>query len=267
MAQYGWHNSPDSVYGQINYFIKGCQRILKEDLVGVYLHGALASGDFNPTHSEIDLLVVTKGEISPTHQYFLASELIFVISGFPSPLDVLYLRRDHLADWRYPAPYELHYNEAQRPQFEADLEKYAWRKWSQQKRESTALASHITMLKQHGVTLFGEEIDTLFPDVPLADFRASLLQDYMRLRDKPLKNPIDTVLTMCRILHHFKTGAISTRDAGAAWALQNLPEDYHPIVMQTLTAYREGTPIPKSEYQIHALVGYMGAQMETMLQS
>lgn len=265
MAQYGWHNSPDSVHGQVNYFIKGCQRILKENLVGVYLHGDLASEHFNMTHSAIELLVVSADQISPTHQYFLATELLFVLSGHPSPFDVFYLRRPHLIDWRFPTYYEWHYSEAKRPQFEADLEKYAWRKWAFEKRESTAIASHLTLLQKYGMTLLGVDLQSVFPAVPYDDFRASLLHDYTRLRDKPLNHPLDTILTMCRVLHHFKTDEIATRVDGALWALRALPSDYHPIIEQALRAHREGTPQPDSEYSIHAFVGYVGAQMEALL--
>lgn len=267
MAQYGWHNSPDSVHGQIRYFIKGCQRILQEDLVGVYLYGALADGTFNPAHSMVELLVVADKAISPTNQYFLVVELIFIISGFPAPFAVTWLRREQLAEWQHPMPYELQYHERDRAQFKADLEKYGWRTWGQRKRVDTHLAAHIGFLQKHGLTLYGESLEAMFPPVPLAAFREALLAEYARLRDKPLDNPLYTIMDLCRIWHHFKTGAINTRVEGARWALATLPPDYHPIVEQALAAFRDDDPLPADDYAIHALVGFVGAQMEAMLQS
>ena len=40
-------------------FAAGCVDIFGKDLTGVYLHGSLAMGCFNPQKSDIDLMVVT----------------------------------------------------------------------------------------------------------------------------------------------------------------------------------------------------------------
>ena len=38
--------------------------IFKEDLTGIYLHGSLAMGCFNPNKSDIDLIIVIKNNIT-----------------------------------------------------------------------------------------------------------------------------------------------------------------------------------------------------------
>ena len=50
-------NSPESICSE---FVARFQNILKENLVGVYLHGSAVMGCFNPAKSDIDLIVVTE---------------------------------------------------------------------------------------------------------------------------------------------------------------------------------------------------------------
>ena len=42
----------------INGFIEQSKEILRENIVGVYLHGSLAMGCFNPKRSDTDLIIV-----------------------------------------------------------------------------------------------------------------------------------------------------------------------------------------------------------------
>ena len=44
--------------------LKNAQTILGDHLIGLYIHGSLASGDFNPQTSDIDFLVVTDADLS-----------------------------------------------------------------------------------------------------------------------------------------------------------------------------------------------------------
>jgi hypothetical protein len=41
----------------------GAQAVLGDRLIGLYLYGSLASGDFDPQRSDIDFVVVTRGEV------------------------------------------------------------------------------------------------------------------------------------------------------------------------------------------------------------
>ena len=45
-------------------FTNESKRIIGDDLAGIYLHGSLAMGCFNPDRSDIDLIVVTYGPLS-----------------------------------------------------------------------------------------------------------------------------------------------------------------------------------------------------------
>ena len=48
----------------IHGFVEGSKAILPNDLVGVYLHGSVAMGCFNPLKSDLDLIVVAERPLS-----------------------------------------------------------------------------------------------------------------------------------------------------------------------------------------------------------
>ena len=44
----------------IDSFVKQSEEILKDNLVGIYLHGSAVMGCFNPAKSDLDLIVVVR---------------------------------------------------------------------------------------------------------------------------------------------------------------------------------------------------------------
>lgn len=48
----------------LTHFVSMCQRMMGKNLVGVYLHGSLAMGCFNPWESDLDLLVVVDKDLA-----------------------------------------------------------------------------------------------------------------------------------------------------------------------------------------------------------
>ena len=49
----------------LDHFRSQLQALLDSELMGIYLVGSLALGDFNPRSSDIDFVVVTSTEIDP----------------------------------------------------------------------------------------------------------------------------------------------------------------------------------------------------------
>ena len=44
-------------------FVEQSKEILKDNLVGIYLHGSAVMGCYNPAKSDIDLIIVVKDSI------------------------------------------------------------------------------------------------------------------------------------------------------------------------------------------------------------
>lgn len=264
MALYGWHDAPEGTQRQIEYFVKGCQRIIEGELVGVYLHGSLAMGTYNPRHSDVDLLVVTRDPLSVSNQYLIAAELVFIISGHPSPIEVSYLNRAQLETWQYPTPFDFHYNETWRRQFERDLQDGSWKNWGQGQQADTGLAAHFTILHHFGDVLFGEAIESVFPQVPAEDFRDSILNDYRAIRQNLQGNPMYSVLNMCRVLQALEARSVGSKVAGGMWALENLAPEHHSLIEAALAHYSADNTddlYPLDEDAVEAFATYMDSRL------
>src|SRR5579884_1744913 len=54
---------PD-VNAAVHFLLTGIQAVIGAQLVGMYLVGSLAVGDFRPRNSDLDLIIVTRGALS-----------------------------------------------------------------------------------------------------------------------------------------------------------------------------------------------------------
>jgi len=64
---------PLDVSAMLAELLLAIQTVLSDNLVGVYLRGSLATGDFDPVTSDIDFLAVTERRVSDTEFAALAA--------------------------------------------------------------------------------------------------------------------------------------------------------------------------------------------------
>lgn len=240
MSQYGWGDCPADVRGQIEHLTETFRIQIAENLVGIYLHGSLASGCFNPLRSDIDLLVVMQREITIETKRGIA-EFLLENSRQPSPFEISFLRQKDLSTWRYPTPFDFHYSEDWREKFERDLADGEWKRWNDVQRFDEDLATHITVTNHRGVCLYGAAASEVFPLVPKRDFVSSILADVGGATfgfDAVLQYPVYVVLNVCRTLAFLQTGRILSKDEGGMWALEKLPGQYCGTITSALNEYR-----------------------------
>ena len=241
MTQFGWGDDcPLEVRHQVNSLVEGVHATLGESLVGVYLHGSLAMGCFNPRRSDLDLLVVT-GQRTSVEQKTKLAELLLRVSLAPSPIEISLLARDQIHPWRHPASFDLHFSEAWRDRTLADLASGEWRNWNDAERCDEDLAGHITVVNRRGVCLYGAPIALVFPAVPAADYLASVLADVLSPDyglNSALESPVYVILNACRTYAYLSTSQVLSKDEGGEWALHLLPHQFHATVWSALAAYR-----------------------------
>ncbi len=209
-------------------------------LVGIYLHGSLAMGCFNPAASDLDLLVVSQTKIPPAAVPPILHALL-EISRKPIPVEASFLNRQDLTPWRHPALYDLHYSEDWREDVSRQLEEDTWvEKYGLVKRD-TDLAAHITITQKFGFCLWGEPIHAVFPNVPAADFADSILSDVEWIGDRAVSHPVYTVLNLCRVYAFMQSGLVCSKADGARWALQNLDEKWRNTIQKALDNYKNET--------------------------
>jgi len=210
---------------------------LDENLVGVYLHGSLACGCFNPERSDLDLLVITKRGMSVETKRDFA-QLLLDGSGNPYPIETSFLTTEDLKPWRHPTPYDFRYSEDWRKKFQDALATESWRQWNDMKEFDEDLAGHITITHDRGVRLYGPPIEEVFPPVPTEDYAASIVADLKWARDRMEQYPVYGVLNHCRVYAFLAAGLICSKNEGALWALGIVPEEHREAVTVALQAYR-----------------------------
>ncbi len=261
MAFYHWADCPDEVRAQIENLISTLIGITP-DLSGIYLHGSLAMGCFNPAHSDVDLLAVTQrkpplGAVAP----ILYS--ILELSNKPVPIEISFVNKKDLHPWKHPAFYDIHYSEEWRETTSQRLEDNTWTQDYDNDKNDVDLAAHITITRRYGVCLWGEEIKTAFPNVPLTDYADAIISDVEWIGDRMFQSPIYSVLNPCRVLAFLRDGKVLSKAEGAHWAMQNLEVKWHEIIKKALYCYRsETTDLSFSKAEIKSFYDVMVEKIE-----
>jgi hypothetical protein len=224
--------------------------VLRERLVGMYLYGSLATGDFSAATSDIDFVVVTEGDVSDAEVDALAAmhARLAARGGWLASLEGSYIPRASLRRWD-PAdarhPHLSHDRPFQREEHGAD--------W--------VIQRHV--LREHGVVISGPPprawIDPVTP-AQLREAVVALLGDFWAghgcsdafLRERAYQ--VFAVQTMCRALHTLEHGEIASKPAAARWALDALPAELRPAVARAL-AFPDGDQTDELE-GTRALIRY-----------
>ena len=240
MAQYSWATCPKDVRRQADALLTAFQETLGENLSGVYLHGSLAMGCFNPARSDLDLLVLSDSPMALEIKKTIA-ETLLRLSRQPTPVEISFLSKADLTPWRFPTPFEYHYSESWRERQTLALADSSWQQWNDERKTDADLAAHVMVARARGIYLLGWPIAEVLPAVPPADYLASIrgdVEDFLSGRIAPISNPVYFVLNACRVLAYVMERHIYSKDEGGAWALAHLPEQYHGLIAQALEQYR-----------------------------
>lgn len=266
LPYYHWSTCPNTIRQQVAGFVDGCQQILGDNLLGIYLHGSLSFGSFNPNRSDIDLLVVNQALMNIESKRAIA-QLLLATSEQPISMEISFLARQHLHPWQHPTPFDFHYSEDWRNKTAGELRDERWRSW--QANNATVhgdidLAGHITVINDRGITLWGAEASEVFPVVPSEDYRDSILNDVYSALENIAENPIYTILNTCRTLAWLQDGKVRSKDAGGVWALNHLPQDLQPLIQQALAeqrSWQKKSSIPYSQTLLANFASYSLAHL------
>jgi streptomycin 3"-adenylyltransferase len=217
-------------------------------LIGVYLHGSLALGSFNPVASDVDLLVVLRDRLRLEEKQAIGQRFLQLAEQAPpNGMEVSLLTLDALTPFQYPTPYELHFSNGNKARFAQGTMAFA------DDQTDPDLAAHFVITKTRGVCLYGAPIAAVFPDVPPAYYLDSLAQDaewsYQNIQrgadPGACAVPVYAVLNFCRVLAFIDAGMIASKREGGQWGMQQLPPEYRPLIREALREYAtSGTSHP-----------------------
>lgn len=233
---------------------------LKGNLVGVYLRGSLALGDFIPATSDIDLLVITERPLTEatfTRLVARHAELAALPNPYAKRLELAYIDRAAL---RCFVPGQIH----------PTLGQGETLTWSEH-RDNWILERW--MVREHGVALLGPAPQALIDPIPAEALRRAVR---VRLRDwadwvnqpddpdwrLPRSHKAYVVETMCRALYTLACGALCTKPQAVAWALTTLPEPWRSTVAHSQAWRTDPTLEPAIVPEVMRFVQWTAANGE-----
>jgi predicted nucleotidyltransferase len=203
----------------LNLLLSRVKEILGDQVIGMYLFGSLANGGFDQ-HSDIDVLVVTKAEISED-AFSALKEMHKQINKIDSPwaiqLEVSYIPQKALR--RFDPANILH------PHMDRGNDETLHR---MSHANDWIIQRHI--LRERGVIITGPDLKILIDPVSQDDLRKAVA-DVLPLWANPIlddPSQIDKrgyqsycVLSLCRMLYTLKYGEIVSKHFAAEWAKEN----------------------------------------------
>ena len=95
---------------------------LKDNLIGIYLHGSLAMGCFNPIKSDIDFIVVVREKLATELCKSISKRVLSLHDEMPNERGIEFsiILGAYLESFVYPTPFELHYSDFHRENYRAD---------------------------------------------------------------------------------------------------------------------------------------------------
>ncbi|HUV29829.1 MAG TPA: aminoglycoside adenylyltransferase domain-containing protein [Acidobacteriota bacterium] len=217
-------------YPQLNAvlqeLVSSVQKILREHLVGAYLQGSFAVGDFDE-HSDADFVMVIVRELSESQLRDLQSmhERIFNLGPeWAKHLEGSYFPKKVLRDYT---------------QSGSDL-------WYLDNGSCVLVRSNHcnkivvrSILWKKGVVLRGPKPSTLIEPIPVAVLRRAILASINESGQLILTNPEQfnnrfyqtfIVLHYCRKLHDLHTGVVGSKRSGAEWAKDNMEQSWSGLI-------------------------------------
>ena len=242
----------------LDLLLKAVQATVQGQLVGLYLYGSLASGDFDSQSSDIDFVVVTNGvledetiaELDAMHSCLLATGLKWMQKLEGSYIAQAAFRRyDPNDGTAWPTLNETHFYVAPH--------KTDW-----------VIQRHI--VREQGVVLAGPPPQTLIDPVSPDDLRqavyefleawwAPMIADPFRLESSGYQ--AYAILSMCRAWHTIKHGTIVSKPVAARWAQEQLGGPQKMMIEQALV-WQEGVEMGRMQETLELIRQVVGHSRE-----
>jgi len=258
--------APEAAKRQLERVAALLRETFGERLAGVYAHGSLAMGSFQPERSDLDLIAVCDGDAPSASAKAALANGLLRLSGDPHPVELHVCAYDDLHPWRHPCPFAFHYSEGWRGRFEAGLAAGVGREGPAGLAALAAfagaadpdLAAHVRVVRDRGVALWGRGIAETFPAVPDADYRAAIVADVdVPFRDVS-KQPVYYVLNWLRVLRFAADGAVASKEEAGVWGLTAMPLHIE-VVADALKLYRRTEPRESLHFDVEPLQAFVRA--------
>jgi hypothetical protein len=207
--------------------------VLGDDLLGSYVFGSVATGDFEADISDIDSVAVLRADLTSDQLIALGSLHTGIVEDLPrwqDRIEVVYLSSRALATFRTVSSPAARISPGE-PFHAIEVDRGWLIDWYQ--------------LREVGVALRGPSFASLVPEVTHAEYVDAVRQHMLTWRDAldDLESRGDqayAILSMCRGLRTGRTGEHVSKREAARWAAEQLPE--HANLIRDALDWRARSP-------------------------
>lgn len=224
-------DDPPEVVALLHALTRGARAALGDNLVGMYLRGSLALGDFDPATSDVDFFAITERAVV-FEEFARLAALHASLARLPNPysdqLEGAYVERD--AAWRYePGRRFPTIGRGESLEWAEHRANWVIERWT---------------VREHGAPLDGPDPRALIAPVSREDIRRAVRArlpdwaDWARRPDDPAwrshrGHKAYVVETLCRALYTLATGDLPSKARAVAWALANVPAPWRETVVRS----------------------------------
>lgn len=214
--------------------VKAYSHILKNNLIGIYVHGSIAFGCFNWNKSDIDFLVVTSKVPSLQEKIVMIQTLLNLENqATKKGFEMSVVLEKYCNKFIYPTPFELHFSNAHIQKCKDNLTQYC----ANMNGTDKDLAAHFMVTKAVGIVLYGKDIASVFGYVDKAYYIDSIKSDISNSEDDIERDPVYVILNLCRVFAFVRDGLILSKKQGGQWGIENIPKIYISIIKLALRNY------------------------------
>lgn len=225
-------------------FVDGVQTVLSNNLVGAYLQGSFAVGDFD-LHSDVDFIMVIEEELSHEEVHGLQGvhEHIYCF-------DIPWAQ--HLEGSYFPKKVLRNHTRLGGQLWYLD---HGSRSLIQSAHCNTVLVRWV--VREYGITLAGPSAAMLVDPIPVETLRKEIIATIHNWGQEILANPDSfnnrfyqtfIVLNYCRMLHDLHRGFPGSKLEGAEWAKAHLDLSWTGLIDRAW----DGRPNPAVSVRQHA---------------
>lgn len=249
----------DALSDLLKSFVAQSQKILGDNLIGIYLHGSAVMGCYNEKKSDIDLLVVVK-EAIPDNIKHRFMDMVAELNTYAPPkgIELSIVKREVCNPFVYPTPFELHFSITHLEWYKTNPLDYI----DKMKGTDKDLAAHFTIIYHRGKCLYGNDIKDVFGAVSKEDYFDSIWNDIEEAETEIMDNPTYIILNLCRVLAYKEEELILSKEEGGKWGMRNVPEKYQTLIVQALDEYLSDKSTEWDADTAHEYAAYMITQIK-----
>ncbi len=247
----------------LKIFANKISSILKDKLVGIYLHGSLAMNFFDFYRSDVDLLIVVTVELTLAEKEKVMKIIHEIEKNGPAKgVEMSIILEKHAKCLTYPLPFLLHYSLIYKEVYLKNPKDFCENMHGFDKD----LTSHIMVTYHRGVVLCGKPIKEVFNEPNKYHFIDSIYSDVKYAEDEILLEPIYYTLNLLRVMAYLQNGVILSKGEAIFWGKENLKDEFLPTLNAISNTFLSRSELKVSEKDLKSFASYSLNEIKTLIE-